>query len=175
MIKCNKYDHITYIIEHGSLNINSMIESFNDKKLSYKDQIKYNGCIFKQYKKKCINFYDSINSYGVPDKIKFKIRLYGRNKWLISQNRNHGSIDDFIIFYKYIKNTKILPNLLKRLQTNRFSLFSSLLPEIINIIINYLKKEKYINNLLLEDNIFLIPSNIRLFDLTNNMMKISFR
>lgn len=170
MIK-NKYDNITYRIDYNSFNINSMIKSFNDQKLSQKEQFKNNGCIFIHKKKTIIKCYDDIKQ----NKIKLKIKLFGRNKWLISQNRNHGSVDDFVQFYKYIKNTIILPHLLRYLQTNQFSLFSYLLPEIIDIIINMLKTEKYFNNLLLDANLFLIPMNIDLFVKSNNLMKIAFR
>lgn len=148
MIK-NKYDHITYIIEYGSFNINSMIKSFNNQNLNLSQQFKNNGCIFIHKKKRSIDCYDDINQ----KKRKLKIKLFGRNKWLISQNRNHGSINDFIHFYKYIKNIIILPNLLKYLQADQFSVFNYLPLEIIDIIINILKSEKYISNL------FLIPSN----------------
>jgi hypothetical protein len=116
-----------------------MIKSFNDENLSCDEQFIKNNIIFINNGKRFIDCYDNINQR----KRKFKIRLYGRNKWLISQNRNHGSINDFVVFYKYIKNTMILPNLLRYLQKDQFSLFSYLLPEIINIIINILITEKY--------------------------------
>jgi len=140
MIK-NKYDRITYRIDYGSFNINSMIKSFNDQNLTEKEQFKNNNCIFIHNKKRCVNYFDDIKQ----NKIKLKIRLYGRNKWLISQNRNHGSIDNFVQLYKHIKNAIILPNLLIYLHKNKSSLFNYLPLEIIDIVINILKTEKYVN------------------------------
>ena len=136
----SKYTHITYRIDFGSYDINHMIKSFNNELFQNSE--------FIHKKKKCINYDDA--KQGRKSKRKLKIRLCGRNKWLISQNANNGSIDDFVRSYKSIKNVIILPNLLKNLLVDTTSLFSSLLPEIIDIIINMLieaeKIERYLYN-----------------------------
>jgi len=147
----NKYDKIVYMIEFGSFNINPILKSFKCQNLSNFDQTNYlfyqnlskqqqlskNNISFVHNKKQCINCYD--RNY----KMIYKIRLQGRNKWLITQNRNYGSINDFINFYQYIHNNIILPNLLISLHSDTNSLFSKLLGEIIEIINNKIKIDRY--------------------------------
>lgn len=127
--------NIIYRIDFKSCHINNMIEtSFDDfmfdKNIDTRKQLIKN----KHHDSQRL----SINVCNKNHNPKFKIRLYGRNKWLILQNMNYSSINDFIIFYKYIKSIVILPNLLKYLYKDKHSLFSYLLPEIIDIITNIL-------------------------------------
>lgn len=127
--------NIMYRIDFKSCHINNMIEtSFDDfmfdKNIDTRKQLMKD----KNYDSQRL----SINVCNKNHNPKFKIRLYGRNKWLILQNMKYSSTNDFIIFYKYIKSLVILPNLLKYLYKNKHSLFSCLLPEIIDIITNIL-------------------------------------
>lgn len=137
LLEMGKYEHhnIVYKVDFGSCYINKTIKKFNYENMDKFEQLNTNDYAFIDSKKGWVNVHGILNS----NHVEFKINLKGRNKWLIhhnTKNRNDGSINDM---YKYVKSNTILPNLLKYLQTDRYSLFSYLFPEIIDIIIDILK------------------------------------
>lgn len=155
MGKC-KYHNTIYKIDFGSCYINTMIETFNDFVLDEGINTKKQT----ESKHRVINVYEI--KHGYKKTVKYKISLKGRNVWLINQNMNLGSIEDFTRFYKYIKSVVILPSLLKYLQKDECSLFNYLPLEIIDIIIDMLyiigNKEK--NPPKVE--LFKFPINVRM-------------
>jgi hypothetical protein len=129
------YHNITYEINFGSCHINKIINISDDKNLSKEEQLYRNDYVLIHTNKQLVHVYNRIT----PNQAKFKIHLRGRNKWIIKQNINNGSVIDL---YRHIKSKIILPNLLRYLYKDKNSLFNHLLIEIIDIIIDILQPEK---------------------------------
>jgi hypothetical protein len=99
LIEVGKYEYhnIVYKIDFKSCYINKIIKTFNDKNIDKLNQLYRNEYVFVQTNKRLVHVYNRIN----PNQIRFKINLRGRNKWIIHQNRNNGSINDLYKYRKY--------------------------------------------------------------------------
>jgi len=138
LIEMDKYQtyNILYKINFESCYINKYINIHYNFKSDDNDNIKINkpSYIINIPPKKSL-----IKLFNKKYQIESKLYLKGRNKLLIQQNNKFCSDDNFIKFYKYIKSTIILPGLLQYLHNDKYSMFSYLFLEIINIINTYLQ------------------------------------
>jgi len=160
---CKREIHnVVYNVNFGTCHINKMIKLTNYF-ITENDIIRINS-EYSDVKYRLVKFKDK--NY----KPKLTVNLKGRNIWLINQNVKYCTNDDVTKFYKYMKSTIILPNLLKYLHQDNSSLFSCLPSELIDFINKILiqenkeeqiqKREEY-SNIIYLDFLSLYPSIIR--------------